>query len=46
MSLPKLLCFGIGVSKAILDIAAISVIEQFAVSNDVDSFEKVVISSH
>ncbi|EFK14884.1 transposase [Escherichia coli MS 116-1] len=36
------LCVGIDVSKAILDIAASSAIEQFSVGNDSDGFEAII----
>ncbi|CDG48841.1 Putative Transposase, IS110 family, partial [Serratia symbiotica SCt-VLC] len=42
MSLPKPLCVGIDVSKATLDIAASSVIEQFSVGNDADGFDSII----
>lgn len=42
MSQPGSLCVGIDVSKAILDIAASSAIEQFSVGNDSDGFEAII----
>lgn len=42
MSLPNPLCVGIDVSKATLDIAASSAIEQFSVGNDVDGFDSII----
>ncbi|EBC0917956.1 IS110 family transposase [Salmonella enterica] len=42
MSLPSPLCVGIDVSKATLDIAASSAIEQFSVANDADGFDSII----
>ena len=42
MSQPGSLCVGIDVSKAILDIAASSAIEQFSVGNDSDGFDAII----
>lgn len=42
MSLPSPLCVGIDVSKATLDIAASSAIEQFSVANDADGFDAII----
>lgn len=42
MSLPSPLCVGIDVSKATLDIAASSTIEQFSVANDTDGFDFII----
>lgn len=42
MSLPSQLCVGIDVSKATLDIAASSAIEQFSVANDADGFDSII----
>lgn len=42
MSLPGPLCVGIDVSKATLDIAASSAIEQFSVANDADGFDAII----
>ncbi|MGJ3348250.1 IS110 family transposase [Morganella sp. Je.2.23] len=42
MSLPSSLCVGIDVSKATLDIAASSTIEQFSVANDTDGFDFII----
>lgn len=42
MSLPSPLCVGIDVSKATLDIAASSAIEQFSVANDADGFDYII----
>lgn len=42
MSLPSPLCVGIDVSKAMLDIAASSAIEQFSVANDADGFDSII----
>lgn len=42
MSLPSPLCIGIDVSKATLDIAASSTIEQFSVANDTDGFDFII----
>lgn len=42
MSLPGPLCVGIDVSKATLDIAASSAIEQFSVANDTDGFNSII----
>lgn len=42
MSLPGPLCVGIDVSKATLDIAASSAIEQFSVANDADGFDSII----
>lgn len=42
MSQPNPLCVGIDVSKATLDIAANSVIEQFSVGNDTEGFDAII----
>lgn len=42
MSLPSPLCVGIDVSKATLDLAASSAIEQFSVCNDADGFDLII----
>lgn len=42
MSQPGSLCVDIDVSKAILDIAASSAIEQFSVGNDSDGFDAII----
>nr|ELR5133353.1 IS110 family transposase [Providencia rettgeri] len=42
MSLPSPLCVGIDVSKATLDIASSSTIEQFSVANDTDGFDFII----
>lgn len=42
MSLPSPLCVGIDVSKATLDIAASSAIEQFSIGNDADGFDFII----
>lgn len=42
MSQPNPLCVGIDVSKATLDIAASSYIEQFTVGNDSDGFDAII----
>ena len=42
MSLPSPLCVGIDVSKATLEIAASSAIEQFSVANDADGFDSII----
>lgn len=42
MSQPSPLCVGIDVSKATLDIAASSTIEQFSVANDSDGFDFII----
>lgn len=42
MSQPNQLCVGIDVSKATLDIAANSTIEQFSVGNDGDGFDTII----
>ena len=42
MSQPGSLCVDIDVSKAILDIAASSAIEQFSVGNDIDGFDAII----
>ncbi len=42
MSQPSSLCVDIDVSKAILDIAASSAIEQFSVGNDSDGFDAII----
>lgn len=42
MSQPNLLCVGIDVSKATLDIAANGDIAQFMVSNDPDGFDAII----
>ncbi|WP_250870091.1 IS110 family transposase [Hafnia paralvei] len=42
MSQPSPLCVGIDVSKATLDIAANSAIEQFSVCNDADGFDSII----
>lgn len=42
MSLPSPLCVGIDVSKATLDIAVNSVVEQFCVSNDAGGFDSII----
>ncbi len=42
MSQPSPLCVGIDVSKATLDLAASSAIEQFSVCNDADGFDLII----
>jgi transposase len=46
MSQPNPLCVGIDVSKATLDIAASSAIEQFSVANDTDGFDSIIAELH
>lgn len=46
MSQPNPLCVGIDVSKATLDIAASSAIEQFSVANDADGFDSIIAELH